>query len=413
MLFYTYTAGMVPMLTSRAFMPIFITALFARFGSQYQGLADFAGIQFITGLPPWLTADQPLIILGIFALMETIANRSADYRQSAELYEPIFKAICTFMLCLCCIHKDFALLLQEISEQGLLAESVRDNTPKYLWSALTAGSVWWSSSVRAKGLSFISDVDPEDDLGTQSIFSRMEDLFGITGTIFVLLLPVLALLVTGLTLTGLWLFKKHLHRRERAQTLPCTACGNETVRCGISCPSCGRQRDRIQEVGFLGIIKPQTISDLHHHQFKLRAVKRCPHCGNRLKENKLGATCRICEKPAFANQTELDTYLQKVGALLPKTLAISTAFSLFPLIGLIPGIIYYRVNLIASLNAYLPRSRKFAARWSVRVINILLLMLQPIPLLGLIALPLMCLSNFLFYRQLIKNQSGSLSPAYS
>lgn len=121
--------------------------------------------------------------------------------------------------------------------------------------------------------------------------------------------------------------------------------------------------------------------------------------------------CRACRRPAFLSAAEAEAYLEGLQGKLGKTLLVLTVCSFFPLIGLIPGILYYRITLISSLRSYLPLSVSFFSRWIVRVINLVLLCLQPIPGIGMLALPAMCLTSFYFYRMLLKRQiAGQLAP---
>ena len=93
---------------------------------------------------------------------------------------------------------------------------------------------------------------------------------------------------------------------------------------------------------------------------------------------------------------------------LPRTLLISAAFGVIPVIGLIPGVIYYRLSLIASLRYYVPRSASMLSRWFARIVTFLMICLQPVPGVGAVTLPLMCLVNYWVYSATLRRQSGRL-----
>lgn len=48
------------------------------------------------------------------------------------------------------------------------------------------------------------------------------------------------------------------------------------------------------------------------------------------------------------------------------------------------------------------------ARWLARAVSLLLICLQPVPLLGAFSLPLMGLANFLVYRGLLRRQGRAI-----
>ncbi|MEE8524980.1 MAG: hypothetical protein V3T72_13680, partial [Thermoanaerobaculia bacterium] len=108
------------------------------------------------------------------------------------------------------------------------------------------------------------------------------------------------------------------------------------------------------------------MTDLAAHRLQLLTRKRCSSCGERLKERRLSQSCNACGTRPFTDSRDVEEYLASLRATLPKTLAILLVLSFIPVVGLIPGIIYYRLSLIASLRTYLPRSVGFAGKWLVR-----------------------------------------------
>jgi hypothetical protein len=113
----------------------------------------------------------------------------------------------------------------------------------------------------------------------------------------------------------------------------------------------------------------------------------------------------------FADNASLEGYLQTLRASLPKTLMVLFLLGFVPVLGLVPGILYYRLSLISSLRCYLPRTANFFSRWVVRLVNLLLICLQWIPLLGAVTLPLMCLTNFTVYQAALRRQGRRAFPA--
>lgn len=72
-----------------------------------------------------------------------------------------------------------------------------------------------------------------------------------------------------------------------------------------------------------------------------------------------------------------------------------------PVLGLIAGVIYYRLRLVAPFRRYLTFGRSFVTKWMLGLILIALAVLQ-VSFGGIIAVPLMALLNFWFYRSAFK-----------
>jgi hypothetical protein len=73
-------------------------------------------------------------------------------------------------------------------------------------------------------------------------------------------------------------------------------------------------------------------------------------------------------------------------------------FSLVPILGLIFGTIYYRMEVVLPFSQYLPMGRRFLLRWAIRLLFLALILLQIIPLVGAVVVPVMALISYLAYR---------------
>ncbi len=67
--------GSIGVFASRAFLPAFVTAVLLRFGPYASWLAHSGLIPHIRDVPSWFTSDASLIILGILAALEIVAQR--------------------------------------------------------------------------------------------------------------------------------------------------------------------------------------------------------------------------------------------------------------------------------------------------------------------------------------------------
>lgn len=410
MIYYITSLGLIPMLASRAVLPIFSTALVARFGPEFYDVAEYAGIELVAGLPAWMTSDIALVILGLGALLEVGITKSPELRQLLEVSESGIRGFVAFFLCFHLVEGDFNELVDIILSEGPTTSYVWGNSFAYSWSFGMGWLVYMAAALRGQVMSTLSEADDDDVLGFQGLWSWMEDIVAMAGPLLVFVLPVAALTVAGITLLGLYLFKRWLVHREEKKKVPCSSCSHPNHACATVCPNCGFHHATPMAVGFMGIIQKVPATDPKTHAYTMRACKRCVSCGERLKERRVDQSCQVCGFHPFASQRELNEYLAEVRASLPKTMAISAAFGLIPIIGLIPGIIYYRASLIAGLRAYIPSTTGCLSRWLVRLVIMGLIAMQWTPGLGALTLPLMCFINYSVYSAVLKQQGVSKLP---
>lgn len=406
--YYLTSLGLIPYFTSRAFVPLFSAAMISRFGPAFSFLGDRLGVQLLASMPPWATSDAALVVLGLLAAFEVLSAKMPEVREILTLTDTQIKAVAAFLFCFALVRGNPADLIHHLQQSGGTTEFASGNSFAYLWSFVIGSVVWFAAAARNLFFSFLIELDPDDDIGLQGALSWLEDAIGFFGVLFAVVFPVLALVLVGLTLAALWLVKRLIRRHEERAKIPCPECSTPNAPCGPRCPSCQHHREQVAAVGILGTVKATPAPDLPNHRLALLAHKRCAFCGDRLSGRRLNQTCPSCNSEAFESAQALENYLQHLRTTLPKTLIVLACLSFVPLFGLIPGIIYYRLSLISSLRCYVPRSTGILARWAVRLINILLIALQPIPILGTFTLPLMCLANFAIYQSLLRRQARAV-----
>lgn len=416
LIYYISSLGLVPYFTCRAFIPLFTSAALARLGPAWPMLAEASGFEVIGSLPPFLTSNTALCVLAVMAGVEFVGTKSPEAREILRLFDTKLKAVAAFFICFAMVGGNPFELIELFRRVGFSTDFAWGQSFAYTWSFAIGVVVWLAAALRNAVYGFLIEVDENDDLGLQSLLAWLEDIVSFLGVWLVIIAPVLALGMVALTLLGLYLLRRYLEYREEKTKVPCEHCGNPNSPCGLTCAACGAGRRLAQKVGVLGNVKGVLVTDPGAHQIELLARKRCSSCGERLMEKRVDQSCQGCGKPAFGNHVVFDQYLERLRARLPRTLAILFALSCIPLFGLIPGVIYYRLSLISSLRRYLPRSVGFFTRWVVRVVNICLLCLQPVPILGAVTLPLMCLTNYAVYQAALRRQGrlafvGELQPA--
>jgi hypothetical protein len=68
----------------------------------------------------------------------------------------------------------------------------------------------------------------------------------------------------------------------------------------------------------------------------------------------------------------------------------------------IPGVILYRLAIVASFRRSIPPGRNFRLRWGIRLVSLVLVAFQWMPLLGGPLLPMRALVNYRAYRSVYR-----------
>ena len=402
--YYLYSLGLIPLLTARGILPLLASALIARFGMEFGFLADRAGVEILAGLPEWLQSDAALITLALLAALEHRLNRSPDLAETLKIGDAELKAIVGVALCLLMVHGapgELEASAAVLRESGWFSFSFAS-----FWSLLIGGAVWVAASMRSHVYAVYAEIDPDDAMGIRGLLTRLESLFAGLGPLIFVIFPLLAVLAAMAAIVSLKIIERMLVRLDQKQRSTCE-CGKDVHLAALVCGYCGVANANAQAVGFFGQPNGRPAESAERQEQALRAKSRCPRCAERVSGRGFDVTCGRCDHAVFADQAAADGYLGALGRKLPMTLLVTTLFGLIPVVGLIPGIVYYRLNLISSLRAYLSWGRSVWTRWLVRLACLVLVLLQALPLLGALALPLMCLINFYFYHAAARKQSRS------
>ena len=401
MSFYLLTLSIIPLFVSRAFVPIFATALFARWGAgvdiAWMGFfEDFTGLKLLDTIPAWTIQDEVLVVLGVLAGLEFLLQRIPETRVLVQgASDAVIKGVgagCTSYLL---VGGDLAGILEIWIENGELTQFDWGRGFQYTWSFGIGLVVFSLASIRSGIYNFLQEADPEDDLGLQGLVAWLEDAMSFVGVFVAFIMPAITAAAAAIAVVMLWTLKQSLAVIESRQQIACHQCNTRIPACAPHCGHCGVLRPEPSAVGWIGWIQSAPASDPQEHRFELLEGNRCHHCGIRFTERSVLHDCTLCQTPVFRTASDLTTYLKRVDKRLGKTLLICGLWSFIPVLGMVPGLIYYRLSLVYGLKAYTPPSRNFLVRVARRFFVLLLLLFQWIPGLGMLSLPLIC---FLDYR---------------
>ena len=381
--------GSIGVFASRAFLPAFVTALLLRFGPQVPWLADQGLIPHVRDVPTWFTSNVSLAVLGLMAALELLAER---FSEAKVVFEGVHDYVKTAMAVLTYIATvnatDHATVRQAFQEAG---------TFDYLPALAVGGGVYLATQARRAVVGPLTESDEDDDLGLQGVIRWAEDVWAGLGTAALILFPLLALVALGLALVALVVIERRVVAGREKAKVPCPTCGRPMHASAPVCPSCRSANPGPRDVNLLGAPKTRP-ADPAALPFELVAVKRCPVCAARLDRKAVRQSCAACGHPLMGDRGFARDYVSFVDRRVPKVAAVCFVLGLVPILGVIPGVIYYRLAIVAPFRRYIPPGRGLLLRWGVRLAVVLLVALQWIPVAGGLALLAMALINYAAYR---------------
>lgn len=384
-----YLTGASGFFSSRAFIPAFFTAVFLRYGEHFPWIGSMEFIQASGAEPTWFTSNYTILLLGVLSIIEVGATKVPE---AQELLDGIHKYAKTGLAAVAAMgvlgSRDIEFLEQTISQAGVMDMTV---------SAIFAGAVYFFSTLRAGFMDILAMSDPDDDLGIRTLVSWFEDLWSSFGIFLLILYPLVIITLLGAILGLMFLGRKYAEYKEDRSKIPCPSCGERIYACATSCPNCHTAQPNPKDVGFFSQTIDRPAQPGLAHELRMVSKRRCPKCANRIRERKLPHICPVCKNTVLGSIADQQAYVERVRSRLPKVLGITFLMSLVPVIGIIPGIIYYRIQLIAPFRAYIPGGRGLLLRWLVRILFLLLISVQLVPGIGGFMVPVMALISYSIY----------------
>ena len=406
----TVLAGVnsIGLFASRAFVSAFAVAAALKWGPQIAWINNTGLLQRVKDVPSWFTHDVTLTILGLLAVLEIAATKSADARALLNEIDGYIKSASAFVTTLVVSgiisHNDAAVLKQITAFIEPVQAGFGDQLLGFFAACLSAVGVWFTCTVRRGFIGFFLDADPDDDTMVLGLMSWAEDLWALLGTLLLILFPLVMLTLTLLILGMVALLRWRAKRREEKTKTVCASCGESMYRSAAACPACKQPNAEIHAVGWLG----QSLDTREQHPdtqpLRLTQKQRCPLCAAHLKSGKARQTCPDCGYELFDDESEVARYLAELDARVPMVLVFTGLLSLLPVIGIIPAILLYRLRLIAPLRRYTSAWRTVPTRWALRLLFFVLIWVQVIPIVGGLAIPIMAALSYGAYRRMFTGQ---------
>lgn len=427
---YLALLAAVPIFVSRSVLPLFAASLWLRSGQSLdhpllREALSALGLPLPANVPAWATHDSALWILAGMSLWEVLSQRVPELRELSITDRPLVKAVAFAGAGYVLLTSTQPGQYGATSAVGVLdaasSSSSVDSTfttiltlGKYLWLALLASVTGLFATVRDWLHQNLTELDPGDDLRLRAALNWLEDCIGLLGLFCVLILPLFSAIVGAAALLGLWLVQRTLAYHERKRLRPCPTCRAPMQSSALFCGTCQASNPAPMQLGLLGLpsVRPfQGDPDQQRHALLRR--HRCPRCATRLARRTFSQRCTLCGTEPFPTARAQRTYVQNVSREMPRALVLSTLMGLVPAVGFVAGLIYYRLQLISPLRAYISRTRHLLVRILMTGVGSFLLLLQLIPGLGALVLPIMCYCSYRLCRQSLHQQFRDLPTAGS
>lgn len=398
-----------PIFATRGFLAAFLVAFFARFGADLPLVENLAAAEMLAGAPGWLTGDITLALLGVLALAEMLGEKQAEARELLGMVDRYGKPLLYGTVMLGFLGDEGRVLIDPTAGQRLAAAGFV-GMPVGVGIAVVGGMlVWWLARARNAIRTMLFEGDPEDESGVQKLLSWLEDYGVSVGAFLLVVFPLLAFVLALMAISAVGLLRLWATRRENKRRRDCVVCERRIQPSALICPGCHSEQERPMGLGWLGTTPAvgevgEVVIDVRRHRLELIRWKRCPSCAEPLPKRDVVQACKVCGGSVFPAAGEAEAYLKHVRAQLPRTLFVCFLMSLVPVIGLIGGVVYYRLSLIPGLKRYLPLGTAMVGQWMVRLACFIVLWFQVLPLVGALSVPLMCLINYLFYRRLFERR---------
>lgn len=398
-------AALTPFLTSLGFSPSIST----RPSVALLALSLAVNFSYITG-PLWLAGWGVSVLLAGIVALEWYGGRNMALLEMIEDFMPYIKSILAVLVSVALLNSDAGAFLGTLAGESsaAAAEPWWQTAFQWIWSLIVGAVTWLISAYRRAFFFFFNQFDEDDDLGLLSLYTIIEYLFTAGSIFLVILVPIGAIFFFVLVGLGLRWLRKYLEEQEAQKMVACTnGCGTRIFGSALSCPTCSHPNPQVMRVGLLGQTTDKPATNHETQQWGLIAQKRCPRCATQFKGRNMNQTCVACQQTVLDSPTAINAYVAHFEKKLIPALIVSFVAGFIPILGVAVSVVFSRLTVVSPLRRYVSASKGCLGRWGLQIVNLILVLLQPIPVIGWITLPLMTYLNFTVYKRLMLADQGS------
>lgn len=381
--------GSIPLFSMRTFLPAFLTALYLRFPEYFPGMPDLVpGTNDL-----FITRDWVLISLGSLSLLEIIGDKSTEIRNFMKDAETYLKPLLFFIVQL--------ELMDETSVEVL--EEVQWAAFDPLWILLGFGTlmVYWLASLRRDFISFLEDIDEDDNFYLSRISSWLEDSLVLFGFVLLIWTGIFMVALYAVTIAFLVFLKKRTDRKLEQQKIPCPNCEKRNFPFAVNCYSCKHPMPRVHKIGIFGQRKEDLVLNTKKHRLNLLSHRKCPNCGNQLKSTKLFQDCNLCGKSLFSSPSPSE-FIEFQDKNFYRITGFSILLGFIPVVGFVVSAVLANVYLFSPYRKYIPTGSSFLTKLMIKFLTFLFFIFGIA--LGFVAAPVYIIMRYFIWKRRFKKQ---------
>ncbi|WP_338815283.1 hypothetical protein V9L05_09485 [Bernardetia sp. Wsw4-3y2] len=378
-----HAVGTIPLFASRAFLPAFLTSLLFRFPNIF----PFTEVD-APSAELFITQTPVIIVLGILAVLEILADKNTDIKVLWLQAEPFLKPIIYSIMLLGVVDNDSEAIMQGIYQAGM---------GDYVMISFTAGAVYGLTILRASIQQWLLEIDGDGDLFLNFIFSSIEDTFVFFGFLLLLATGIGAVIFFGIIVGILYLWQRKIKSNEEKQKITCFSCQHKNPPFALECSNCHTPQKEIYKIGFLGQKKEEQINNdakaRKKQMLSLLTQERCGYCA--VKTNK--KVCPTCRKEHILNSSEnRKAYIMFVQKRYALWFPLSIALGFIPILGIAIAVLGANLYVFAPLKRQIPTIKAVGIQILTKLLIFLVIFFGSIA--GFILAPLYCSIRFFMWR---------------
>ena len=376
--------GSVPLFSLRAFLPAFLTALLLTY-PEY-----FPGLDAVPSLPEdaFLSKDWVLISLGILSVLEIVGDKSSEIRNFLKDAEPYFKPLFFLLINLGFMDEASVEILEEVQMAAF--------DPLWILLGMGTVAVHWLSSLRKNFITFLEDVDEDDNLYIGKITSWLEDSLVLFGFFLLIFTGIVMVVIYALAIAFLVYMSKRYELKLEQQKQVCPNCGESNLPFAVKCHNCKEPQPNVHAIGILGQRREKIVSDVKKHQLNLISHRKCPDCGNKFRKPKLYQSCDSCGAPLFQAPTEKE-FIKRQDRKFFKITAVSFFLGFIPVVGFLISAVMANIYLFSPYRRYIPKGSSFVTKIFIKLLTLLFFILGVA--LGFIAAPVYIIMRYFVWKR--------------
>lgn len=355
----------------RVFTPLFIYQIallrLPSFGVNTDNLANLT--------PPWLLNEFTVISCCVLSLVEIVAIYNCDIKEIytsfiSKYLKPIIATVIAFGFL---STKDTAII------SSLVDNQFNFETTTTIVGSLACGTMTYTlDSTKSKVDDFVTTIAPQNEFNLQSIYNLLEDTWVLAILIFIILVPIFALILLLVMMLFTFLLKYYIKKQELKNSHPCPNCSKNNLttlvrNSAVICQLCKHPQEDIRKVNFIGIPTKKLVSQnqITQHQVNLLSKQRCPYCSSILSnKNK----CACCESEIWSKET-FNNYTTMVDLQAKKYWTIVLLVTWIPIVGVMLEMFIVRLFILRPYMIYNTAFQKIKEKFFFRYIKLVLVLI--------------------------------------